>query len=167
MSLLLHNARLLDPRCEELIDGVEILIEGEHVKEVSRPDGPVARAASCRRRDAARPRRPHRDAGADRCPRPHLSDKAAAGGHGEHAADVDGRERHGADAFDAHARLHHRARHGRRRLRDQGGRRRRPRRGSAALHLRHGHEPDRRPRRLPHARLRTSSPATVARAWLT
>jgi imidazolonepropionase-like amidohydrolase len=41
MSLLLHNARLLDPRCEELIDGVEILIEGEHIKEVSRPDGPV------------------------------------------------------------------------------------------------------------------------------
>ena len=124
-------------------------IEGEHVKEVSRPDGPVARAASCRRRDAARPRRPHRDAGAYRCPRPHLSHKAAAGGHGEHAADVDGRQRHGADAFDAACAAlppcatRPAATSGSRRPSTPASSR------PSALHLRHGHEPDRRPRRLP------------------
>jgi len=38
-SYLLHGGRLFDPRQDELVDEVEVLIEGERVKAVSRPDG--------------------------------------------------------------------------------------------------------------------------------
>jgi hypothetical protein len=38
-SYLLHGGRLLDPRRDELVEGVEVLIEGDRVKAVSRPDG--------------------------------------------------------------------------------------------------------------------------------
>jgi imidazolonepropionase-like amidohydrolase len=40
-SFLFHNGSLLDPRCDELVGGVEMLVEGERIKEVSRPDGAV------------------------------------------------------------------------------------------------------------------------------
>jgi imidazolonepropionase-like amidohydrolase len=40
-SFLFRNGRLFDPRCDELVGDVELLVEGERVKEVSRPDGPV------------------------------------------------------------------------------------------------------------------------------
>jgi hypothetical protein len=39
-SFLFHNGRLFDPRCDELVGGIELLVEGERVKEVSKPDGP-------------------------------------------------------------------------------------------------------------------------------
>jgi imidazolonepropionase-like amidohydrolase len=38
-SYLFHGGRLFDPRLDELVDGVEVLVEGERVKAVSRPDG--------------------------------------------------------------------------------------------------------------------------------
>jgi imidazolonepropionase-like amidohydrolase len=38
-SYLFHRGRLFDPRCDELVDGVEVLVEGDRVKAVSRPDG--------------------------------------------------------------------------------------------------------------------------------
>ena len=38
-SLLFRGGRLLDPRLDALVEGVEVLIEGDCVKEVSRPDG--------------------------------------------------------------------------------------------------------------------------------
>jgi imidazolonepropionase-like amidohydrolase len=45
-SFLFSGGRLLDPRRGELLDGVEVLIEGERVKEVS--DRPVKSAAATR-----------------------------------------------------------------------------------------------------------------------
>jgi imidazolonepropionase-like amidohydrolase len=36
---LFHGGRLLDPRCDALVDNVEVLVEGDRVKAVSRPDG--------------------------------------------------------------------------------------------------------------------------------
>jgi imidazolonepropionase-like amidohydrolase len=38
-SLLFYSGRLLDPRLDALVEGVEVLIEDDLVKEVSRPDG--------------------------------------------------------------------------------------------------------------------------------
>jgi imidazolonepropionase-like amidohydrolase len=37
-SYLFHNGRLLDPRLDELVEGVEVLVEGDQVKEVWRSD---------------------------------------------------------------------------------------------------------------------------------
>jgi imidazolonepropionase-like amidohydrolase len=45
-SFLFHGGRLLDPRRDALIDGVEILVEGEEIKEVS--DRTIAAAAAHR-----------------------------------------------------------------------------------------------------------------------
>jgi hypothetical protein len=42
-SYLFYNGRLLDPRCDSLVESVELLVEGDRVKEVSRPDGDVRR----------------------------------------------------------------------------------------------------------------------------
>jgi imidazolonepropionase-like amidohydrolase len=38
-SLLFHGGRLLDPRLDALVEGAEVLVEDDCVKEVSRPDG--------------------------------------------------------------------------------------------------------------------------------
>src|SRR5271165_1879784 len=38
-SIVFHNARLFDPQLEELVPNVELLVEGERIKEVARPDG--------------------------------------------------------------------------------------------------------------------------------
>ena len=38
-SYLFHNAKLFDPRRDELVDGVELLVEEDRIKAVSRPDG--------------------------------------------------------------------------------------------------------------------------------
>jgi imidazolonepropionase-like amidohydrolase len=51
-SHLFCNARLFDPRCEALVERVELLVEGERVKEVSRHDGASRRRIRCR--DATR-----------------------------------------------------------------------------------------------------------------
>jgi imidazolonepropionase-like amidohydrolase len=51
-SYVFHNAKLFDPRCEALVEGVELLVEGERVKEVSRPDGASRRRIRCK--DATR-----------------------------------------------------------------------------------------------------------------
>jgi imidazolonepropionase-like amidohydrolase len=54
---LFQNARLLDPRRDELIDGAEVLVEDGRVKAVSRPDGPERgpiRAKSATRIDLKR-----------------------------------------------------------------------------------------------------------------
>src|SRR5262245_36788260 len=40
-SYLFHGGRLFDPRRDELVAGVEVLVEGDRVKEVARPDGEV------------------------------------------------------------------------------------------------------------------------------
>jgi imidazolonepropionase-like amidohydrolase len=39
-TYLFHGGRLFDPRLDELVQGVEVLVERGEVKEVSRPDGP-------------------------------------------------------------------------------------------------------------------------------
>src|SRR5579863_2830637 len=38
-SFLFSGGRLLDPRCDELLDGIEVLVEGDVIKEVS--DRPI------------------------------------------------------------------------------------------------------------------------------
>ena len=45
-SFILHGGRFLDPRKSELMDGVELLIEGERVKEVS--DKPIKSTTATR-----------------------------------------------------------------------------------------------------------------------
>jgi imidazolonepropionase-like amidohydrolase len=40
-SFLFHGGRLLDPRCDALVEDAEVLVEGGRVKEVSRPDAPL------------------------------------------------------------------------------------------------------------------------------
>ncbi|HTY55621.1 MAG TPA: amidohydrolase family protein [Candidatus Binataceae bacterium] len=40
-SYLFHNAKLFDPRRDELVDGVELLVEEDRIKAVSRPDGDI------------------------------------------------------------------------------------------------------------------------------
>jgi imidazolonepropionase-like amidohydrolase len=55
-SYLFHGGRLFDPRRAELVDGVELLVEGDRVKAVSRPDGDTRgplRAESATRIDLA------------------------------------------------------------------------------------------------------------------
>jgi imidazolonepropionase-like amidohydrolase len=37
---LFHGGRLFDPRRDALVEGVEVLVEGDRIQEVSRPDGP-------------------------------------------------------------------------------------------------------------------------------
>src|SRR5258708_37239293 len=51
---LFHGGRLFDPRRDALVDGVEVLVEGDQIKEVSRPDGDICspiRAESAHRID--------------------------------------------------------------------------------------------------------------------
>lgn len=43
---LFHSGKLLDPRRDELIDGIEVLVEGEHIKEVA--DRPIQASAATR-----------------------------------------------------------------------------------------------------------------------
>ena len=38
-SFLFHNGRFLDPRRDELLEGIEVLVEGNRIKEVS--DRPI------------------------------------------------------------------------------------------------------------------------------
>jgi len=38
-TYLLRGGKLFDPRCDELVEGVEVLVEGDRIKAVSRPDG--------------------------------------------------------------------------------------------------------------------------------
>ena len=59
-SFLFHNLRFLDPRRDELLDGIEVLVEDGIVQEVA--DRPIASAAA-QRIDLGRP---HADARADR-----------------------------------------------------------------------------------------------------
>lgn len=41
ISFLFRSGRLLDPRVDELVVGIQVLVEGECVRELSRPDGPI------------------------------------------------------------------------------------------------------------------------------
>jgi imidazolonepropionase-like amidohydrolase len=45
-AFLFHGGRLLDPRRDELMDGIEVLVEGDRIKEVA--DRPIAAAAATR-----------------------------------------------------------------------------------------------------------------------
>jgi imidazolonepropionase-like amidohydrolase len=38
-SVLFHGGKLFDPRLDHLVEGVEVLVEGDRVKAVARPDG--------------------------------------------------------------------------------------------------------------------------------
>jgi imidazolonepropionase-like amidohydrolase len=40
-AYLFHSGKLFDPRRDELVEGVEVLVEGDRVKAISRPDGDI------------------------------------------------------------------------------------------------------------------------------
>jgi imidazolonepropionase-like amidohydrolase len=53
-SFLFHGGKLFDPRLDHLVEGAEVLVEGDRVKAVARPDGPdraPIRVPSARRLD--------------------------------------------------------------------------------------------------------------------
>ena len=102
-------------------------------------------------RPAHRHRRPHADARPDRRAHPRRADRGEPATAGRRAADPAGGQGLGRHARDAGARLHHAARHRRRRLGHQGRGRAGPVRRPAAVHRRPAAQPDRRARRIPQA----------------
>ena len=142
---LFSGGRFLDPRNDELQDGVSVLVEDGTVKEVS--DRPIASASATRIDLRGRTLMPglidaHIHVVLTEVNLRLLADVpltllAAKGSVAMRAM--------------LHARLHHGARHRRRRLRHQGRGRAGPVRGPAPVHRRPADEPDRRPRRAPAA----------------
>ena len=141
MSFLFKNLNLLDPNWKEARGGYEVLVEGDTIKEVSAKPIKAAKATVVELRQA------HADAGADRLPRAHPSQRGLHQPHGGGAAHPDDGALGRPPEAHARSRLHHGARRRRRRLGHQDRRRIGPDPRPAAVHLLPLDRPDRRPQR--------------------
>ncbi len=145
-QILFRNFNLLDPRWDEAARRLRGAGRGRHHQ------GSVRQADQRRQGAGDRRRQAHPDARPDRLPRPRLPDRSeyppSRGDPAHPAHGQVGRP----DARHDRPRLHHGARHRRRRLGHQDGRRDGPDPRPAPVHLGQGHRPDRRPYRLapPH-----------------
>ena len=142
-EILFKNMKLLDPREGSLRSGCQVLVSGQHDRRG------FGRSDRRRRPGSLRLEPAHAHARPDRLSRPcHLG---AAQVGDEFIAPCTPHLRHSRDAgqtaSDRDARLHDRPGHRRRRFGAQGSGRIGPFRRPAALRLRPGHKPNRRPRR--------------------
>ncbi len=155
-SFIFTGGRFLDPRQDALRDGMEVLVEDGIVREVS--DRPITAAAATRIALGGRTLMPGLIDAHIHVVLTEVNRRAARG----HAAHPARRQGLGRDAGDAAARLHHAARHRRRRFRHEGGGDEGVFPRSAPVHRRPADQPDRRPRRFPARARRRRSPAPAA-----